>query len=157
MDLKVGDIILVKGRDLLGKTIDDIEHSKYSHSAIYIGSGKIVEAEWNKVICSPMEKYAGQADIFRPKFDLTIVQQSKIVEYAKSCVGEPYDYFLLLLELVRYALHVILPYKEHKKVICSVLVDDCYRKAGIELCPGVKYPSPADIAISKLIIKIGTV
>lgn len=157
MNLKVGDVILVKGKDFIGRTIDEIEHGQYSHSAIYVGNGKIIEAEWNKVVYSSIEKYTGKADIFRVTFDLTIEQQNKIVEYANSCIGEPYDYFLLILELVRYVFHFILPYKEYHKVICSVLVNDCYKDAGADLCLGTKYPSPVDLSESKLLTKVNSI
>ncbi|GMA55480.1 hypothetical protein GCM10025857_68370 [Alicyclobacillus contaminans] len=49
----------------------------------------------------------------------------------------------------------MLPWRERHTVICSTLAADAYRVAGVELCPKVRYPAPADVAESQLLRKVG--
>ena len=39
--------------------------------------------------------------------------------------------------------------------ICTELVVDAYREVGVDLTPGIEYPTPDDIARSELLVKVG--
>lgn len=155
MELLPGDLILVKGAGIISKAIEDVEHSPYSHVAGYVKPGELIEANgWRKTGYQALDYYRGCANVFRCK--LTGTERKTIMEYVAKEVGGRYDYGLLFVELLRYELHLLMPYKEPpKNKICSVLWVDAYRSAGVDLCPGVSYPSPADVANSKLLRRVG--
>ena len=158
MDLKIGDIILVRGQGIISDIIKDISHSKYSHTAIYIGNDLIIEAEgFKKTGYVSINKYKGTADVFRCD-NLSDRKRAKIAEYLKGQVGGQYDWLLLFLEFLRYVFHTTIRYKEKFNChICSMLGGDAYKTIGVFLCPGIKYPSPGDISESKLLRKVDRV
>lgn len=51
------DVILVRGNQRLGRIIQTLTHSPYSHSAFYRGDGKLVEADPKGVLVVPIDKY----------------------------------------------------------------------------------------------------
>lgn len=150
--MKIGDIGLDKGREWISKTIEEFENSKYSHATAYVGNDTLIEAYGFKPTgYVPLSKYKGQLDIFTCD-NLTDVQRIGIKDYLDKQVGKHYDYLLILIEAIRYGLHIILPFKEpFHSHICSTLVADAYESVGVDLCPGIKYPSPADLSNSKLL------
>lgn len=157
MDLRIGDLILVKGTGLISEAIEHVEDSPYSHVAGYVGHDELIEAEgFQRTGYAPVSKYKGCADVFR--FGLAPSTRDRIVELAKWSIGGHYDYALLFVELIRYWFGVMVPYREPPNArICSVLWAGIYRDVGIDLCAGIRYPSPADISQSKLLVKIGSI
>lgn len=155
MDLQVGDIILERGTGLLSETIEAVEGSCYSHAAGFVGRGLLIEANgFRRTGYQPVSTYEGKADVFR--CELTVYDRKKIRELAEREIGGRYDYRLLFVEAIRYWTGIVLPCKEPPHVrICSTLWAGIYRDAGINLCPEIKYPSPADLAKSKLLTKVG--
>ncbi len=156
MELLVGDLILVKGTDWISHAIEDVEHSPYSHVATYAGDNQVIEAQgFKKTGYQSLDVYKGMADVFRTP--ATPGQRQEILEYLRKEVGGHYDYLLLGWEFIRYEFHILLPYKEPSTIkICSVLGAAAQRYAGIPLCQGIPYPSPADVALDKYVIKIGS-
>ncbi|MED1205038.1 hypothetical protein [Heyndrickxia acidicola] len=151
---RLGDLIVVKGLTWIGIEIESITKSEYSHVAGVVKPNELIEAAgFRKTGYQGLDYYQGMADIFICP-SITDEQRGIIVDYAIQQVGGRYDYLLILWEAVRYVTHVLLPYKEMKSRICSTLWSDAYLAAGIDLCPGIKYPSPADLAVSKSLIKI---
>jgi hypothetical protein len=155
--VKPGDLILVKANDLISDVIEDVSNSPYSHTAGLVKDKVIIEAVgFKKIGYQSLDYYKGKADVYTCD-SLTEKQRETILEVVISKVGGQYDYFLLVWEFIRYTFGFVLPYKEGKMIrICSTLWADAYRKAGVDLCPGVKYPSPGDLAVSKLLRKIGS-
>lgn len=156
-DLRIGDIILIKGLSLISEAIEDIEHSPYSHTAGYVGDEQLIEANgFRRTGYQPVAAYTGCADVFRCDY-LAYPDRKRIVELAEWAIGGHYDFALLFVELIRYAWGVMLPYREPPNSrICSTLWAGIYRDVGIDLCPGIRYPSPADLAQSKLLRKVGS-
>lgn len=157
MDIRSADLILVKGTGWISKTIKDVGRSLYSHVAGIVKENELMEAQgFKRTGYQVLDYYAGRADVFTCD-ELTEVQRRLILECVKQEVGGNYDYLLLAWEFLRYVFNLILPYKEGRtRRICSTLWADAYRSVGIDLCPGIKYPSPADVAQSKLLRKIGS-
>lgn len=158
MEIKFGDLILERGTGPISEAIEQISHSPYSHVAGYVKDNELIEANgFRKIGYQALDYYAGKADVFSCE-SLTDEQRSQIVDYVKNEVGGHYDYVLLVWEFLRYVFNLILPYKEAKTVrICSTLWADAYRSVGIDLCPGIKYPSPGDLAESKLLRNMGSI
>jgi uncharacterized protein YycO len=155
MELKPGDLVLVKGTDFIAKAIEDVTHSPYSHVAGIVAPGQLVEAQgFRKVGYQDLGAYVGQADVYTCD-KLTDQQRTIITSYVKDKIGNRYDYILIGIELIRYTLHIVLPYSEHNTRICSTLWADAYTAAGTTLCPGIRYPSPGDIAYSRALRLVG--
>ena len=163
-ELRIGDLFLVDGSGLISKAIEDVEYGRrkvarrYSHVAGYIGNGQLIEAEgFRKTGYAPASKYAGCADVFRC-VSLTREQQKQILRLALWRVGGQYDYLLLGMEFIRCAFGIVIPYREPPNArICSTLwAVGIYRNIGIDLCPGIRWPTPKDVAESKLLAKIGS-
>jgi len=155
--MKLGDLVFVKGTDIISDAIEDISKSIYSHTAGLVKENVLIEANgFRKIGYQALDYYAGRTDVYTCD-DLTDEQGKVIVDYAIKEVGGHYDYVLFAWEFIRYMLHCMLPYQEGKTVrICSTLWADAYRQVGMDLCPGVKYPSPGDLTISKLLRKVGS-
>jgi len=155
--MRAGDLILVRGNDLLDRAIERVEHSPYSHVAGYVGDGLIIQAEgFRRTDYGALSFYGGQGVFTCP--GLTDEQRRRIVAYVEAQVGTHYDYLCLAWELARYALHLALPrWVERERFLCSTLWADAYLSAGVDLCPGVWFPSPADLAQSPLLEQVGTV
>lgn len=158
MDLRIGDLILVKGTGLISEAIEAVEHSPYSHVTGYVDHSELIEAEgFRRTGYAPISKYKGCADVFRCIYADRESRQD-ILKHATYQVGGRYDYALLFVELIRYWFGVMVPYREPPNArICSVLWAGIYRDVGIDLCAGIRYPSPADISQSKLLVKIGSI
>lgn len=95
--LKVGDIILVKGKSWISKTIQFATDSEYSHSACYIGHGMIVESDWQGVqihILNRKYRYHSYS-VFRHK---TAKEDQLInaVYWMLDQDGKGYDYYGLM-------------------------------------------------------------
>ena len=157
MQLLPADLVIVRGTSPIDRMIEDVEHSPYSHVAGYVGGGLVIQAEGCKPTgYAPLAFFAGQP-VFRCAL-LTDGQRRQIVDWVTDRIGSHYDYRLLLWEWLRYVLHVMLPWcVERRKYICSTLWADAYRTAGIDPCPGIRFPSPADLAESLLLVQVGTV
>lgn len=152
--VKIADLVLVKGTGPISDLIEDISRSPYSHVAGIVKENEIIEAEgFKKTDYDGADKYKGTADIYTCDA-LTYEQRKKIVEYVKKYVGSHYDYSMLLVECVRYWFHKVLPHKEYRNHICSTLWNDAYKSVGIYLTD-IIYPSPGELANSKLLRKIG--
>lgn len=155
MNVRNADLVLVRGATTIPVAIERITHSPYSHVAGITKPNTLVEAQaFHRTGEQRLLTYKGCADIYRCPM-LTDVQRRHIVAYVEREIGTRYDYALIAWELLRYALNVVLPYIETESYICSTLWADAYKSAGVDLCPGVKYASPADIAHSKLLVNVG--
>lgn len=160
MDFKIkpADLILVRGTGIISEGIQGITNSPYSHVAGLVKLNELVEAQGGrKTGYQALDFYVGQADVYTCD-ELTDEQRLKIVENVERCVGHRYSYWLIGWELLRYTFGVMLiPEKQWDPIICSTLwAVEGYRKSGIDLCPGILFPSPGDVAQSKLLRKIGS-
>lgn len=154
---KPGDIVLVRGVGGISEVIEDITNSPYSHTAGIIQGTEIIEAQGlRKTGYNDISVYKGTADVYRCSL-LNSDRRKRLIELAKFEVGSHYDYLLLFWELIRYKLHISLPYDEGNSRVCSTLWAGLYKEVGVDLCPGIKYPSPGDLARSKLLEKVGTI
>ncbi|GIM47050.1 hypothetical protein DNHGIG_25990 [Collibacillus ludicampi] len=152
--IRPGDLIFVGGSDLLGRIIEEVTDSPYCHVAGLVKENELIEAQgFRKTGYQGLDYYAGRADVYTCD-SLTNEQIKEIVEYVTDFVGTRYDYLLLAWEWARYKLHRVWPYKETKTRICSTLWADAYREAGVDLCPGIIYPTPGDLAKSSLLRKV---
>jgi hypothetical protein len=158
MDIRPADLILVRGEDLIGNTIELITHSPYSHVAGVVKPNELIEAQaFRRTGYQGLDYYDGCADVYTCD-ELTDEQRAQIVAGVTKYVGRHYSYLLLGWELLRYMFGFMLaPAKDWQPIICSTLWAEAYRAAGVDLCPGVRYPTPGDVAQSGLLRKVGSI
>lgn len=131
------------------------DSSRYSHAAIVVGD-QVVEAMPGGAILTPLAHYTAgpkAAVTVISDLPLTDTQRLAIADAAVSLTGTPYsfaDYLALALDhwglrprrLRRYI-------ADSGHLICSALVDTCYRRAGISLFTDGRDPgdvTPGDLA-----------
>jgi len=100
---------------------------------------------------------AEEYKLFQVKGGLPDVTKREIVAYAWGNVGKPYNYGWLLKiawELIRRRV-VAAPFT-YPAHICSSLVYDCFRYAGVDLIPGHEGAllTPDDLAGSPLLEEV---
>jgi uncharacterized protein YycO len=137
---------------LNGSGFADFEHAGVVVPNDYGLPTRIVEAEPGGAQRNSIRKL-DPAHTRYSSLDLTSVQRDKIVSTALSLVGTPYS-FLDYAALAARRLHIPVPgLREYiangKHLICSQLVDYCYRQAGVELFADGRWPgyvTPGDLA-----------
>lgn len=129
---KVGFLIRV-GQWLNGDGFRD-----YEHAFIYVGNGRIVEAEPGGALLSDLDTYDSRPIMWSTGLcALTDEQRSSIVKEAISQVGTPYSFLdYLAIGLYRLGikyLGVAKRVEESKHLICSQLVAQDYATVGVPL------------------------
>ncbi len=142
--LNMGDLVFVRGDGWVSRAIEDITHSSYSHVALAVSGDTLIECQAGEPVCYvPASKYANEADVYRSALDA--VTLTAAVNAACAHIGERYGYGLIAEEFVREETGIQLPWHA-RGPICSVLISDAVRKAGVGFCQGIQYPAPADEA-----------
>lgn len=159
MVIRRADLILVNGAGIISDTIERITRSPYSHVAGVVKEYELIEAQGlRKTGYQGLDFYAGAADVYTCD-ELTDEQRARIIANVTRCVGRRYSYLLIAWELIRYSVGVmIVPTWEWEPIVCSTLwINEGYRRAGIDPCPGIRYPTPGDIAKSPVFRKVGSI
>ena len=152
--IQPGDILLISGNTLVDKIIKLVTRSPYSHVVGVVNPNQVVEilplstARFKKI-----QDYTGRADVFTCE-RLSNDDRRKIVDYVTGKIGASYDYYLIIWEASRYLFNWVWPYDNKDSSLCSTLWSEAYRKAGIDLCPDVKFPVPGDLAKSSYLHKV---
>lgn len=153
-EIQPGDILLISGNTLVDKIIKLVTRSPYSHVVGVVNPNQVVEilplstARFKKI-----QDYTGRADVFTCE-RLSNDDRRKIVDYVTGKIGASYDYYLIIWEASRYLFNWVWPYDNKDSCLCSTLWSEAYRKAGIDLCPNVKFPVPGDLAKSRYLHKV---
>ena len=149
---KTGDYGCVKTNGLMAKLIRLGTLSRWNHSFIYIGNGKIIEANPKGVEISDVSKYLVIA--WNQHEILSDQQRQIIVWKANQIIGKPYGFFVIadlafrILGLKILANTRLMKYLSTKNgYICSELVAECYRHANMPLFKKADYlVTPGDLA-----------
>ena len=130
---RYGDYGVVKTNGWAARFIQVGTASRWNHAFIYIGDGKIVEANPTGVAISPVSKYPLIA--WNQHEELTDAQRQKIVNKALSFVGDPYGFgAIIAIAFKILGLKIITKLFTHiaeneNSVICSQLVAWSYSVA----------------------------
>lgn len=126
----------------------------YSHAFIYLGDGYIIESLTDGAKITRLDSIPPERVVFS-QFRLSQEQRSQICEEARKLEGTKYSRLdFLAIGLTHFCDDCWLPRWVRRralysgKMICSQLVAESYRRAGIELEPG-KDPqdfTPGDLA-----------
>lgn len=120
----------------IGQWLNGDGFRNYEHAFVYVGDGKIVEAEPGGARISDLAEYDGRAILWSTGLiPLTDEQRSLIVQSALAQEGTPYS-FLDYLAIALYRLGIKHPgvakrVEDSKHLICSQLVALDYEHAGI--------------------------
>ncbi|WP_067932205.1 hypothetical protein [Alicyclobacillus kakegawensis] len=155
MDYRIADLVFLRGVHLFDRVIQRVTHSPYSHVAGVVLPGQLMEARASRRVgYVPLSAYKGLADLYTCD-ELNEGQRAGIRDYVLREYGYDYDYWLIGWEGVRYLLHLVLPFQEPPRTrICSTLWCEAYRSVGVDLCPQVRFPAPADLARSLRLRKV---
>src|SRR5689334_14248116 len=125
----------------------DQVYAHWSHCAVVESSGRLIEAESNGIVRSPISKYReDEYHLVRMDGELDAAGRERAAEYARTRVGEGFGY-LDMFSLSIYCLvgqRVRLVHGDHE--ICSSFVVRSLQHAGLleELDPALTLP--ADLA-----------
>src|SRR3989344_1111606 len=156
--LMPGDIILAHSKkSVFGKLISLFTKSKFTHAALYLGNGLIVESdkELRGVVVSPLVSYYDykkhKLKAFRPKF----LSEGKAMEIAEDVfgkVGSPYDFRQIVGHAYRKISSLIGVVREvpdaKNSFICTELIAKAFEKStGKRFHPEIdaKNLTPADL------------
>lgn len=152
-----GDIGLTQIRGVTGRAIRLAQwlngdgYADYEHAFVYLGNGRVVEAQPGGAILAPLSKY----DVTRVAWIPASEDHGfKIVSQALALLGTPYSFadylalFALRLHLPSRRLRAYVASSRH--MICSQLADEAWRRAGVELFTDGRPPqsvTPARLAL----------
>lgn len=133
---KPGDIIVVKSRTMIGRIIRSVTGSWASHVAVYIGDGLVFEARPGGAKAVPLSSYEGDTWEYKV-FRLLISKEQKEVFIHKLIQksGYGYDYGQILSILIKQLFSVNLKAQNRRLAICSELIYEAAKEAGIEVPP----------------------
>jgi uncharacterized protein YycO len=146
-------ILLYQGRSLVSKAIRKQTDSIYSHAAVRMRDGSIIEA-WQGVGVRQMKTVM---DGHTPGTPVTVFhidgeyEEDAVEAFLLKQVGKKYDY----LSVARFITRWERP--SNDKWFCSELVVAAFRKGGLDLLngPAAKI-SPRDVSLSPLLQEITT-
>ena len=156
---KVGDVILVHNDTVLSDLViwgEELELLRkgekwpsrpiYSHSAVFIGEGNIVEAVGRGVTVSRLSKYYGKADIWSAP--IHGIDRTQMRKTALDMVAQHYTYswWLDMILAVRMTLGLRLRWVQHHAVNCSAATWDVWASAGHRIAVS-RACSPEDICM----------
>lgn len=111
--------------------------SPYTHSFIVLEDGMLIEGQPGGAEISPLTKYDGRHVLYVSPEGLTDEDRMRICAEARKFEGTPYsfvDYAAIAVHRLRLPFPGLKDYvASTKHQICSQLVDNSYRQAGIGL------------------------
>ncbi|WDL97511.1 hypothetical protein [Alicyclobacillus sp. ALC3] len=155
--MKPGDLVFIRGTEGVAGPIKKITRSPYTHIAGLAVDDHLLESQaMRKIGYEPIDTYRGVADVYSCT-QLTDDQRRNIVDAAQEWLGVRYDYLLFGSLAVRHIFGRTVPvYASRRRHICTTLWVDAYRSVGIDLCPGIDYPTPGELASSPLLELVGS-
>lgn len=167
--LRTGDLVFCSGSYLFSRAIQGFTRSVWSHvGMVYrdeaLGRIFVLESETGiGVRLVPMSKYLrdyhgrrrpyrGQIVTARiePPVDEALLRRA--ISHGMDELTRPYDNFEILRIAVRIALRISRRSRD-RKYICSELVEECYRRAGVRFNLQDNFISPMDIWLDGNVVR----
>jgi len=128
--------------------------SRFTHAFIVLDDGTVMEAMPSGARIRTLDHAETHHPIaFSWAIELTVDERTRIVEEARACEGVRYGfsaYLHLALSRLGVRWSWLIRHLEHNgRAICSQLVDDVYRRAGVQLFDDGRAPfdvTPGDLA-----------
>ena len=150
--LKPGDVFIFDSNGITRVATKLLTLSSFTHAAIYIGNGEVVEATKDGVVKHSLrEAFSDQRICYVLRRDgLNDAQRDKLVNAAKDWEGAKYSTQHLIDclfggEIARNKTRVEKLGVNKPAVICTELVQRIFRDAGLGELTNNKYPSPGKI------------
>lgn len=153
--VRLGDVLLFRGRGLMSRAIRLLTRSPYSHvGLVHLQHGRVysleaVGAGVRLILMSEvMRRYHGGIDYYEVK-GATPEQRDGAVAFCFQQLGKLYDRPGIMRFLVAILFNRKDRAREDQTWFCSELVAAAYRSQGLTLAPvSAAYTSPADLAVS---------
>lgn len=138
----------------IAQILSNTGRQNYEHARLYLGDGKIVEAQPGGARVAPMSVNDGGL-WSTGLIPLTDDDRKNIVAAGWASVGTPYSVMDYFAEAAyKFKIGLIIPglrqyVKTSRHMICSQLVDHCYQVAGVQLFNDNRwegYVTPGDLA-----------
>jgi hypothetical protein len=166
------------GRAFVSGLIRTATGTDYSHTVLYIGEGRVVEAISDGVVERDLSEALGEATlaVALRRRHMTAERKSSVVAYAKGFKGKPYDYVgaagaglshrrgrlacvaaprACIALSVAAAINATDRYKD-KKFFCSELAARCFELTGIPITDGSpSYTTPRAVRVSPYLMYVG--
>ncbi len=159
--LRTGDLVFCSGSYLFSRAIQRFTRSVWSHVGIVYRDDTlqrmfVLESETGiGVRLAPVSKYLrdyhgrrrpyrGQIVVARVQPDVDVERVHKAISFGLDELTKPYDNS----EILRIALRILFRVSRRtrdRKYICSELVQECYRQAGVSFKLADRFVSPEDI------------
>lgn len=139
----------------IGQWLNGSGFADYEHAFVFVGDGRLVEAQPGGAELRPLSVYDGRPALWSTgRYALTGAQRAAVVAAARGYIGVPYsaaDYFALAAHRLRLPVGPLIKgyVASSRHMICSQLVDQCYLDAGVHLFSDGRWPgyvTPADLA-----------
>jgi len=163
-ELHAGDFILFEGDAFISRGIQIFSGSKWSHAAIFLGDGYVMEATAagvEKNLLAPLVKHAKSIAVMRiPDLTVEQMEEMKTAAYTLQTVGTKYDFANLITLAPYFMLRKIginapwLVWSRKGEVICSELCARCALVIPLKFAKNPKLVSPGVLYLSKLLIKV---
>jgi hypothetical protein len=167
-DMKLGDILLFRGRGWLSRLICRVTHGKYSHSALLMPEWHdrllVMQAEVLGVEIAPashaVARYKGRVDWWELATEAyQQLDREKFLDALLEPVGRPYDFVGVIGLGLRRLFHMKKPIRTHRAntYFCSDYVAEVLEKGGIDMGHlQAANVAPKDFAASGLFVYKGT-
>lgn len=155
-----GDLLLCYDSTWYDKAIDAVEEIGmlrqsikppngrpiYSHVAVFVGNGYIIEAIGNGLVRSPSHSYFGKADVWSKP--IGTAARDRIVARAEKMLktGYTYSWWDVAVQFARLVFGLRIPWRQKKSIICSVFGYDCWATSIAIKIAQLRNCAPEDIA-----------
>lgn len=180
-DLSTADILLSTGTSGTSRAIRAMSGSRYSHAALYIGNGEIIEAIGAGVVRQDLSRAMADdtlVSVYR-RLRMSSAQANMVVRYATSQIGKPYDEMGALgggatstgrggvitvfaswiiapvIGVVLVGADVVNRINPESSFYCSELVALAFDHANVSLGSGAASTTPGDISSAHVLNFIG--
>lgn len=159
MSPKPGDFGLVRIKGIVGAFVMlgqwfNGDRSQWTHAFLLLDDDTVIEAMPRGAQIVPLSRYAGREIRWSSDIPLTPEQRRDIVQAGRDLEGTPYsfaDYAALFFERIGIGFGLTRKYVRNTgHMICSQLVDEVYRRAGVHLFTDGRLPqdvTPGDLDI----------
>lgn len=148
--LQPGDFVLFQGKAFISRGIRAFSNSKWSHVAMFIGNGYVIEAtaagvEKNKI--EPLFTHADRVAVMRIR-DLSVENMELMKDKAYSMIGDKYDIWQLLTFGIYFAFRRLgitwsfLIGDKAGAVVCSAFCGMCALVIPLKMAKSVKTLTP---------------
>ena len=156
MQIQPYDILLYKGTSIIGKLIELVTHSQYSHCGLSVCDFHIAEALSKGIEITHSRDIPTGYDIYRYINPLTDEQKQKLHEFIYLKIATKYNFEELFSALLQEEYGIKFPVVKGK-LICSQFVFLAYKYINVNLLPDLRkgeIVTPGDLSTSKLLVKI---